>query len=379
MGDFADNQRRDGSAAAAADPAKVQAEALAEVSLTRGRVRAEHLADHHATGVAAAERGDELPAVIAGCLGSGWDAWPDLPGVRAARDLAELNRIAVAVMRAAQDMTVAVVEGYESGQRSAIRREEAARREFIDDLLHGRAHLGRLADRAERFGLRLVGPHRVAVARGETAFTEGDPATRYVEEGMAARFGTRDVLITAMDGLLVCVAADSAPHAPGTFTDHVRQATSRPGRVVVGRPHPGPTGIVRSYQEARSALDMAVRLGLPGPLIEASDLLVFQVIGRDRGAITDLVATVLGPLNQARGGARPLLETLNAYFSAGCVTAATARTLGMSIRAITYRLSRIRQLTGYDPTSPDQRYTLQTAAVGARLLDWPAQPLTPET
>nr|WP_240509227.1 hypothetical protein [Streptomyces agglomeratus] len=39
---------------------------------------------------------------------------------------------------------------------------------------------------------------------------------------------------------------------------------------------------------------------------------------------------------------------------------------------MTYRLGRIHQLTGADP---GDRYTLQTAVVGARLLDWPGQAL----
>nr|WP_244206649.1 helix-turn-helix domain-containing protein [Streptomyces swartbergensis] len=55
----------------------------------------------------------------------------------------------------------------------------------------------------------------------------------------------------------------------------------------------------------------------------------------------------------------------------------TARRLGVSVRTVTYRLGRIRHLTGHDPTDPDQRYILQTAALGARLLDWPARPLQP--
>ncbi|MFF8990982.1 helix-turn-helix domain-containing protein [Streptomyces sp. NPDC014983] len=46
----------------------------------------------------------------------------------------------------------------------------------------------------------------------------------------------------------------------------------------------------------------------------------------------------------------------------------------MSVRTVTYRLNRIRQLTGHDPGDPDQRYVLQTAALGARLLDWPSHP-----
>ncbi|WP_240797464.1 helix-turn-helix domain-containing protein [Streptomyces sp. F001] len=89
------------------------------------------------------------------------------------------------------------------------------------------------------------------------------------------------------------------------------------------------------------------------------------------------MATVLGGLEQARGGPQPLLDTLTAYFASGCLNTATARRLGMSVRTIAYRLGRIRQLTGHDPIDPDQRYILQTAALGARLLDWPSQPLQP--
>ncbi|MDG4858561.1 helix-turn-helix domain-containing protein, partial [Streptomyces sp. T-3] len=80
-------------------------------------------------------------------------------------------------------------------------------------------------------------------------------------------------------------------------------------------------------------------------------------------------------LRGARGGAGPLLATLDAYFGAGCVAAEAARRLKLSVRALTYRLDRIHQLTGSNPADPMHRYTLQTAVIGARLLDWPAKPL----
>jgi len=38
---------------------------------------------------------------------------------------------------------------------------------------------------------------------------------------------------------------------------------------------------------------------------------------------------------------------------------------------VTYRLQRIRTLTGYDPSDPADRFTLQAAVLGARALDWP--------
>ena len=98
---------------------------------------------------------------------------------------------------------------------------------------------------------------------------------------------------------------------------------------------------------------------------------------RDQPAIVDLVQSVLGQLVHARGGAEPLLATLDAYFATGGVTTETARRLHLSVRAVTYRLDRIKTLTGYDPTDPAQRFTIHTAVLGAKLLGWPKQP-TPD-
>lgn len=47
------------------------------------------------------------------------------------------------VLAAVEQAVDAFAEGYERSQRLAVRQEEAARREFIDDLLLGRSDLGR--------------------------------------------------------------------------------------------------------------------------------------------------------------------------------------------------------------------------------------------
>jgi sugar diacid utilization regulator len=146
-------------------------------------------------------------------------------------------------------------------------------------------------------------------------------------------------------------------------------------RVAVGRAYTGPNGVRRSYDEATAALDVAVRLSLAHPVVDAADLLVYQVLLRDRAAIGDLVNSLLTPLRQARGGAEPLLATLEAYFSSGRVAASAARQLHLSVRAVTYRLARVAQLTGKDPSDPADALALHVAVIGARLLDWPATPL----
>lgn len=133
--------------------------------------------------------------------------------------------------------------------------------------------------------------------------------------------------------------------------------------------------MVQSYEEALNALDLAERLDMDDPVVRSADLLVYPVLTRDRAAIADLVTTVLGPLTGARGGAGPLVDTLIAYFDAGCVAAQAARELSLSVRALTYRLARIHRLTGHNPADPLHRYTLQTAVLGARLAGWPGTPL----
>jgi DNA-binding PucR family transcriptional regulator len=57
------------------------------------------------------------------------------------------------------------------------------------------------------------------------------------------------------------------------------------------------------------------------------------------------------------------------------VAAETARRLHLSVRAVTYRLARVRELTARDPVDPEQGLALRVAVIGARMLDWPALPL----
>ncbi|TMR96310.1 PucR family transcriptional regulator [Nonomuraea basaltis] len=304
----------------------------------------EALDSYRAAGTRAAEQGIPLRVLVDGALAAAEGLPPVVPALRRA--------------------VSALMEGYEQAQLAAIRSEEAARREFVDDLLQGRAE--RLAERAEHFGLRLAESYVVAVARG---MCDGDHDR--IERDLIARFGSHNVLVAVREGLLVCVTPATLAAAVGEFTHHVR-GRFRPGwRVGVGRAHRGPGGVVASYREAAQALELADGLGLAIDVVKAADLLVFPVLLRDRSAIEDLVTSVLSPLLGARGGHEPLLETLEAIFASQGNQTAAARRLGLSPRAVTYRLERIRRLTGYSPDDPTQRFTLETAVLGARLLGWP--------
>jgi DNA-binding PucR family transcriptional regulator len=221
----------------------------------------------------------------------------------------------------------------------------------------------------------------VALATCLDAHADLDLIARSVERAVVSRFGDREVLVATKEHLLVVLVpaatgSDRHEDVGATVRDEV---SAGPGsgrwKVAVGRAHAGAYGIARSYEEAREALQLAGRLGVTATVVYASDLLVYRVLGRDQAAMIDLVQAVLSPLVAARGGAEPLLETLRAYFAVGSVTTEAARRLHLSVRAVTYRLHRIRQLTGYDAADPEAAFTLQAAVLGARLLDWPRTPL----
>ncbi|MFH9969279.1 PucR family transcriptional regulator [Streptomyces mirabilis] len=335
---------------------------LAEASATGRRLTRDEIESRRALGERAANTGHGLRALVSAHLSAARAAWPTTPGS------------ADSTLAAIQQVIDAFAEGYERAQFLAVRKEEAARREFIDDLLYGRSDLGRLAERAERFGLRLSHAHAVAVAQGTTAYDEGAVVPRQVEQALIARFGDRNILLTTKHGRMLCVAPGDQDDVLSYFAKRAYAATDG-GRIAIGRPQPGPGGVVQSYEEALNTLELAERLELDDPVLRAADLLVYPVLTRDRQAMADLVLDALGPLTTARGGAQVLLDTLTAYFDCGCVAAEAARRLSLSVRALTYRLERIHKLTGANPADPAHRYMLQTAVIGARLLNWPAQSL----
>ncbi|MCZ2807188.1 helix-turn-helix domain-containing protein [Modestobacter sp. VKM Ac-2983] len=339
-----------------------------------------------------ARAGVPLPALVDLYMTASRRLWPELPALlgqvrsRPVRPT-ELVGIGEAVWRAADTALAALASGYLDAQHEVVRREEAYRREFVDDLFSGGSEVGSLVERAEPFGLSLTATHVVLVAATDRPIDSGMHVAGAVEAAVRARAAGRGLLVAAKDGRLVCMLSSpsddgSAAEAidPPELTEVVGRAVARlthrsSWRVGVGRPHAGPRGVLHSYREALDALDLAARLDLPQPVVHARDLLVYRVLLRDEAAMADLVQTVLGPLVGARGGAEPLVRTLAAYFATGGNTAATARDLHLSVRAVSYRIERVHTLTGHDASDPADHLPLLVAVTGARMLGWPGRRL----
>lgn len=346
-------------------------------------------------GAQAARSGVGLLALVDLYMTASRRLWPRLPRlIEASRGRpvhpGELMGIGDSVWHAADDALAALAAGYLAAQRLVVREEESRRLQFVDDLLSGSPDVGALVERAEPYGLTLAAAHVVAVARVQRPAVAAGRVTDWVEEAARAQFGGRGVLVTVKDGRLVCVLS-TGPAPAGQDQDLVGQqfaelagaaaaelAAGSTWRVGLSRPHTGPLGVSRGYREALEAVDVADRLDLPDPVVHARQLLVYRVLLRDETAMSELVQAVLGPLTSARDGPDRLLQTLEAYFAAGGNTAAAARQLHLSVRATTYRLRRVAELTGYTASDPAHQLPLHVAVSGARLLNWPRRPLTGE-
>jgi sugar diacid utilization regulator len=358
---------------------------LADAAISGRRPEKRELEAVRRLGRRAAEQGVDANQAVDLYLSAAWRLWQEIPMIVRSRDRDKVRAAADAVLRVISDAVEVLVEGHQAARRQTIRQEESARREFVDDLLRGDTDVSRLVERAEPFGLDLGRNHQLLLAAPVRSPASVDKAVVAMEQTIVERFGDRDVLIASKDDLLVMlipgelrdvVSGTDATDPAGFVHSRLRQSARHDRwQVAAGRPYPGAYGIARSYEEAREALLLARRLHLDDDVVQARDLLVFRVLGRDQAALVDLVHALLEPLTRSRGGAEPLLKTLDTYFATGAVATETARRLHMSVRTVTYRLAKVKTLTGADPADPAQRLALHMAVVGARLLNWPASDL----
>lgn len=311
--------------------------------------------------------------------------WSSVPQMVRTRNRNAVSAAAEAVLVAVDGAVAALVEGHESERRRLIRREESVRRQFIDDLLRGDSDVASLVERAEPFGVDFGLAHQVALAVPSGKLVDQVAVASALERSIADAYAGREVLVDAREDRFIVLAPEVAA-SPGRRDGRPDVGTAiqtalggiRKGvrwRIAAGRAHPGAYGVARSYEEAREALELAEILQVDAPVVYAHDLLVYRVLVRDQAAITDLVQATLTPLTTARGGAEPLLDTLQAYYETGGVATETARRLHLSVRTVTYRLAKVRELTGRDPTQPGDRLALEVAVLGARLLHWPQREL----
>ena len=138
----------------------------------------------------------------------------------------------------------------------------------------------------------------------------------------------------------------------------LREQTSAPITVGVGRYHPRIRGIARSYQDARAALLLGRRLFGSGQVYSLDHLGAAAFVGvTDERTRLDLASRLLSPLE----GQAELVETLAVFFAEDCSLARAAKALAIHRNTLAYRLDKIAALTDLDPRRFDDAIQLRLA------------------
>jgi PucR C-terminal helix-turn-helix domain/GGDEF-like domain len=137
-----------------------------------------------------------------------------------------------------------------------------------------------------------------------------------------------------------------------------------PGPVVIG---PTAPTLAAAHISARDALQglraVAGWPDAPRP-VRASDLLPERALAGDPFARAQLVSGVCEPLASVGGELR---RTLAAYLDGGGALESCARSLFVHANTVRYRLRRVSEVTGLDPTNPRDALVLRIALIVGRL------------
>lgn len=131
-----------------------------------------------------------------------------------------------------------------------------------------------------------------------------------------------------------------------------------PGQVFVG---PVVADLAEAWQSLAAAsvcADVVMASDATGRLVEADDLLPERALAGDALARQALIDRAYAPLRRAR---QPLLDTARRFVEAGGAVETAARRLDVHPNTVRYRLKRIADATGLDPTAARDSFVLQCA------------------
>lgn len=201
---------------------------------------------------------------------------------------------------------------------------------------------------------------KVVVAIGGAA----DASAIHALRRAAAKLGL-DLLLAPQGDRLVCIFGGTAITTELHTYELVAQLHDHfaDGPVVMG---PIADSLAGAHESARSAASgyRAARAWPEGPAtLLSADLLPERALAGD-GHARRILATELYPRLAAN---KELLETCVGYLDAGCSMEATARALYVHPNTVRYRLKRIQEITGYNPSDAREGYVLRMAITLGRL------------
>lgn len=315
----------------------------------------------------------------------------DVVAVRAGRDVLGLLAVSASNLppdsepaegrRRALEHGATVLALELSKERAAAEVERRLRGDLVEELLGGGLdsdEAERLARQAERLGHRLPSRAWVIVLEPDDDRSEAEMAARGRQDRLDLTLA--DLVRRRAPGALTLVRSTSAvivapeEAAPDLAAAEALAASLwesfgallRPGTasVGIGNLAGSVAELARSHQEARQALRLSRRAGGRGRVTSYRALGAFRLLLEVQSpeALRSFVGEVLGPLlKYAESRETPLLETLEALAAGRWVRRAAARTLGIHINSMSYRVERIEALTGLSLDDPETRVAIAIA------------------
>ena len=308
------------------------------------------------TGAAAFNAGMSLSDLIDSYLGGAGEVWEYVFADADHERTIELSR---SLRRVSANAVSSLAEGFDTAQRLSTRAEESLRRAFLDDLLGRQLDKAQLADVAKQLEFPTFAEVSVAVAGADRNFHDGGPIQLRVKNEIQERAPQRHLVVTAKDGRIVIIAADTSPSDLGTLVSGA--AATVPDiewHIGVGDSATTLEAINASYRHAVEAMRIGRIFGLRQPT-EFLRILPQRLFSADPDVAKALVAAVIEPL--IKKPKSELMTTLASFIEHGGNMAEVARDLNVGSRTVAYRLDRISDLTGYSARNPDERFVLELA------------------
>ncbi|NLE81153.1 MAG: PucR family transcriptional regulator [Rhodococcus sp.] len=190
---------------------------------------------------------------------------------------------------------------------------------------------------------------------------------------IAEKHGRAALAVVMGSRLVMVVSGDLHKPAGGSqfMRDLLTKFADEP--VVIGPTTPTLGAAHSSAVEALSGMQaVAGWRAAPRPVF-AAELLPERALLGDSAAITALNDTLVAPLSAAGS---VLADTLDAYLDCGGAVETCARQLFVHPNTVRYRLKRIGEVTGREPTNPRDAYVLRVAATVGRLTQSRHEPTT---
>ena len=274
-----------------------------------------------------------------------------------ARNDEQATVLTVGILRYSRNLAFAAAKTYADAAEARGAWDSRMESSVVDAVVRGDTG-PELLSRAAALNWDTTAPATVIVGtppaeRAELASEDiRDVAVRHGRAALTDVHGTQ--LVAIVSGHLA--ATDKfLPDLLGAFSA---------GPVVIGPTAPSLTAAYHSAAEAISGMNAVTGWpGAPRP-VAARELLPERALMGDQSAVAALHNDVIRPLADA-GPA--LTETLDAYLDSGGAIEACARKLFVHPNTVRYRLKRITDFTGRDPTMPRDAYVLRIATSVGRL------------